>query len=1368
MDARDSTTLGSLVSLSFHRLRRQQSFPGFQLRNSDRWNFSVFRSGRNIWQKHAAKKVSFLVDADAFFRAFVEAALRAERQIIILGWDIDSRMQLPMPEGFISDKGQVSSLSLGEFFVHLTAKKAELEIYVLSWDFAFIYTFEREQLPRIKFGLLGSERIHFMLDREHPTCASHHQKVVVVDDQVAFSGGLDLTQRRWDTNEHRASDPRRVDPEGHSYGPFHDVQIAVEGDVARTLGELARERWKLATGEMLQAPQKFRRATSRWPKTAEVHIENVDIAIARTLPMGYYRDKKLMSPPVKEVERLFLDTIRRAQRFIYIENQYFTSPMIARAIARRLRERNGPEVVLVLPRDQTGWIEEGTMGLLRSRALQIVEDADVCKRFRAYHPVVPDMTAGYLKVHSKVMIVDDAFVRIGSANMNNRSLGLDTECDLAFEAGDRIDARIAIGRLRRELLGEHLGVEPAEFEARFLLNGSLIDTVESFRTGERTLVEIHPNVPEWVGHVLPPGEWIDPTGPKGIRRWFAKRLHLHRHQIGSSLVMVSALALLVLSWLESHGHSPRWLQTFARPGEVLQETWNWLRSWNADQIAEAIRNFRAEPWAIPAVLFGFVFLSLLFVPVTGMIIGIALTFKPAEAFCLALGGSLLASLTMYGIGRYWAGTKRKFFTRPIIHKISESLRSGGIWAIAIVRMTPIAPFTLVCLVAGSLKVRFRDYVIGSIIGLTPGIFLITLFSKSAGEFALQKNWPAVVAALLAMSLLGAFIPRGVRRLRSRISAFAFLIYFLPSIAFGEGILPLFQPGFAKTPEGLRFESVCPTIKVDQKKNLDFTAMEVRLMCGDPEPSAIGKPWARIPPNQAAYFLRGFLQARGRHVPVFIQDGDILFVRIGPQSELKSFQIVGGPVNWDPPKRRLIYGTSMTPSLLDDLQGWTLLQVKNEGYPCATAEARADPITGASVVSLTPENLRFITTIQNTGDTGLRDGVLDRYNAFRLGDTYRDELISLTRKRIQEDGFLQTLVLSPKCDDVGNGVTILRDVILGPSRTIRVGAGASTDIGARFRAIFRQNRLGDSASSAQLRLNTSYMNESVNHQVVDANYRWYWAPGEPRWYIEPSITFEHEEVPAYELQSFEGKALHAWGFELITGQLELRAGPTYLTTFQSRGLGPERTAVIYAEGNARWVSHDFEIHATSPREGNYVDLTALLTKQSWGANFTAQKLQLQGQKLWNLYRYDPPFFIIATRFNLSSVFSDDTRISSDLPLRFLTFLGGDENLRGFDRQSLPRSGVGALSGATGSVEGRLHRVILRRADVFAFLDAGMLGGAGFKLDRPVFLSPGVGLRWESAIGVLRGFVAQRFAAEELATEASYGRDWRLGFTYGEEF
>jgi len=163
----------------------------------------------------------------------------------------------------------------------------------------------------LKLGWSAHRKMHFHRDGQHPVAASHHQKIVVVDDALTFVGGIDLAIRRWDTPEHSAVDRRRVDPRGRPYPPIHDIQMAVDGEAAAALGELARERWRRATGRHIGTVHQP--GSDPWPCFLSPDLENVGVAISRTQPA--YNG----NPAIREVEALYLDAIAAPQHSIYIE-----------------------------------------------------------------------------------------------------------------------------------------------------------------------------------------------------------------------------------------------------------------------------------------------------------------------------------------------------------------------------------------------------------------------------------------------------------------------------------------------------------------------------------------------------------------------------------------------------------------------------------------------------------------------------------------------------------------------------------------------------------------------------------------------------------------------------------------------------------------------------------------------------------------------------------------------------------------------------------------------------------------------------------------------------------------------------------------
>src|SRR5262249_41933730 len=184
-------------------------------------------------------------------------------------------------------------------------------------------------------------------------------------------------------------------------------------------------------------------ALDLWPRDLEVNAEKCDVAIARTRASG------LGDPGTREVEALYLDMIAAARKCIYVENQYFTADKVAAALAIRLEEANGPEVIIVLRELSHGWLEELTMQTLRTKLVEHLRAADRHRRLRVYTPYVAGLKPGTcIDVHAKLMIVDDFWARIGSANLANRSMGLDTECDLTIESTGRADLASAIASLR--------------------------------------------------------------------------------------------------------------------------------------------------------------------------------------------------------------------------------------------------------------------------------------------------------------------------------------------------------------------------------------------------------------------------------------------------------------------------------------------------------------------------------------------------------------------------------------------------------------------------------------------------------------------------------------------------------------------------------------------------------------------------------------------------------------------------------------------------------------------------------------------------------------------------------------------------------
>lgn len=445
-----------------------------------------------------ANRASLIVDAAGYYRMALRAMLEAKHQIILVGWDVDTRVHLddkPHPSG--------APMALGPLLSWLARRRPELEIFILCWDEGLLSVPWRGTTMFRMLRWAIDKQISIKWDSTHPLDASHHQKILVIDDAIAFSGGIDITADRWDTRHHRDDEPGRKRPfTRRAYEPWHDAIMAVDDGAASAIGDLARIRWQVATGKTLPVPP---RGGEAWPKELKPAFQDMPVAIARTRG----RDGPLEE--IREIEALFVSMIEAAQQIVYVETQYFASRVVAEAIAKRLAEPLGPEFVIVNPRRAYGWLDEAVMSPARYELMKALQEKDRHGRFRIYTPVTEGGADIY--VHAKLMFVDDRYLRVGSANMNNRSMGLDSECDLVIDGSQDEKVRRKIAEIRIDMLAEHLGKPAEEVGACFDETKSLIACIERLRGSGRTLIPFEPEKPPEIERKLARTELLDPEGP---------------------------------------------------------------------------------------------------------------------------------------------------------------------------------------------------------------------------------------------------------------------------------------------------------------------------------------------------------------------------------------------------------------------------------------------------------------------------------------------------------------------------------------------------------------------------------------------------------------------------------------------------------------------------------------------------------------------------------------------------------------------------------------------------------------------------------------------------------------------------------------
>lgn len=203
---------------------------------------SVAASPETYWRVEQAARAAVIIDADDYFTALRSAMLKARKRILVVGWDFDARIN------FAPGNLDGGPPTVGAFISWLVKQRPGLHVHILRWDTGAIKTLFHGRTFLTILRWIRDPQIHLKLDGHHPFGGSHHQKVVVIDDDVAFCGGIDMTQDRWDTRRHDDREPRRIKPTGRPYGPWHDATTALEGPVARALAEMCRARWHAAVG----------------------------------------------------------------------------------------------------------------------------------------------------------------------------------------------------------------------------------------------------------------------------------------------------------------------------------------------------------------------------------------------------------------------------------------------------------------------------------------------------------------------------------------------------------------------------------------------------------------------------------------------------------------------------------------------------------------------------------------------------------------------------------------------------------------------------------------------------------------------------------------------------------------------------------------------------------------------------------------------------------------------------------------------------------------------------------------------------------------------------------------------------------------
>jgi phosphatidylserine/phosphatidylglycerophosphate/cardiolipin synthase-like enzyme len=357
-----------------------------------------------------------LIDGATALPAIAEAIRSAESHVHLAGWTFSPGLALERD-------GEPTVLR------NLLAETAErVDVRVLTWAGAPLPLFHpsRREVRRMRDQLCKHTAIRCALDSRERPMHCHHEKIVVVDDRIAFVGGIDLTSfqgDRFDTSRHLA----------RAAAGWHDASSRIQGPAAAAVARHFALRWREVTRETLPEPEPAGTAG------------DIAVRLVRTVPEKIY---DALPRGDFGILAAYVCALRGARSLVYLENQFLWSPEIVEILAAKLRDppQDDFRLVVVLPADPNNG-DDDTRGMLA----ELVDADNGAGRFlpcTLYARV--GRRADPVYVHAKIGLVDDRWLTLGSANLNEHSLFNDTEMNVVVEDED------VVRDVRARLWSEHL------------------------------------------------------------------------------------------------------------------------------------------------------------------------------------------------------------------------------------------------------------------------------------------------------------------------------------------------------------------------------------------------------------------------------------------------------------------------------------------------------------------------------------------------------------------------------------------------------------------------------------------------------------------------------------------------------------------------------------------------------------------------------------------------------------------------------------------------------------------------------------------------------------------------------------------------
>lgn len=551
----------------------------------------------------------------------------------------------------------------------------------------------------------------------------------------------------------------------------------------------------------------------------------------------------------------------------------------------------------------------------------------------------------------------------------------------------------------------------------------------------------------------------------------------------------------------------------------------------------------------------------------------------------------------------------------------------------------------------------------------------------------------------------------------------------------------------------------------------LTEGELKWVCGFPETSGTPfKAWEEMPTSQGALSLRAFLEKRGylrAKTEIRKKNGkSVLYLEPGEPVRVTAFELIDESTPLDLKKRRKVVGALLTPDLMDEVEKWAKRELQNQGYPCPMVRAQAEAPTGRLLVRAQPGETKLFGSVRVStqhGQTPVRSENISRSYAFSTGQLFNQQLLDISSSRILTNGILEETYFSPICREEAGGVVPISEVTVpGKPRLLMMDFGFDTETWAYGKATTRNPRIGAHDSVAE-----AFVLANFSTQRAEGSYQWFLSPGPSRLWLKPLAALTNSDEEFFRTVFEELRLELGTDWDASAGfNIALSGGPEFSAFQNQRGPGPGYASGGGLRARIAAQSHTKETYEPRAQSGFFAALEARAFDRSILSSFSAQRFDFDANLDWNVGDYSPAFLVLNLRTRFATTLSvDSAERSTAVPPVFLHYIGGFRTVRGFGRLELPSSGLGGLTSATLTLEAR-PMLLPETFEPQIYLDLGGIGDSSFALQRPLYWSPGIGLRWRSPIGPVQASLAHGYATSAEPSGMTPPFHWQFYFGWGQ--